>query len=379
MNKNKKIGIGILVALIVIFSVVAFKWIYYRITHAVSDAVFVEANTFTDIAYRRDSGRVIELFKKEGDKVVKNEPLAKIDDTDYKLQYKSLKYQIEELQNEVALYKIQRQRILVGTGLEAQANYYKTLQASQDMQSIINKVKALDAKIALVNKDYIRFHKLYKDGVIPRHAFEEKATELNNLLNEKNALLNQANAMSSLSKAQNITISIAKNNQKEVQELTQKIEATKNQIKSLQAKLKNLGDMISETTLLSPISGYIVKKFVSVGDIVKPGQPIYAAYDPSSVYVLDIIDETKLHGVRKGCLVHIHIDALPNKHYEGVVSEILRASAAKFALIPRDITAGEFTKVAQRIPVKIKITKGNINLLRVGYSGEVAIDRCGSH
>jgi len=57
MDRNKKIGIAVLVILIVIFSVVAFKWIYYRITHAVSDAVFVEANTFTDVAYRRDSGR----------------------------------------------------------------------------------------------------------------------------------------------------------------------------------------------------------------------------------------------------------------------------------------------------------------------------------
>lgn len=379
MNKNKKIGIAILIILIVVFSIVAFKWIYYRITHAVSDAVFVEANTFTDVAYRRDAGRIIALFKKEGDKVLKNEPLAKIDDTDYKLQYKSLKYQIKELQNEITLYKIQRERLLIGTNLEAQANLYRTMEASQNMQSIINKVKALDAKISLVNKDYHRFYRLYKDGVISRHAFEEKETELKNLLNEKNALLNQANAMASLSKAQNMMVAIAKNNQKQVNELTQKIKATENQIKSLQSKLQNVADMISETELLSPISGYIVKKFVSLGDVVKPGQPIYAIYNPNSIYILDIIDETKLHGIRKGCKVHIHIDALPNEHYEGVVSEILRASAAKFALIPRDITAGEFTKVAQRIPVKIKITKGNINLLRVGYSGEVAIDRCASH
>ncbi len=376
MEKNKKIGIGILVILIVIFSIVAFNWIYYRITHAVSDAVFVEANTFTDVSYRRDAGRIIKLFVKEGDRVARGEPLAKIDDTDYKLEYKALKYQIKELQSEVALYKIQRDRLLIGTNLEARANLYKTIEASQNMKSIMDKVKALDAKIALVDKDYHRFHRLYKDGVIARHAFEEKETELRNLLNEKNALLNQANAMSSLSKAQNITVAIAKNNQKQVKELTQKIDATRNQIKSLQAKLQDVADRISETELISPINGYIVKKFVSLGDVVKPGQPIYAEYNPNSVYILDIIDETKLHGVRKGCKVSIHIDALPNERYEGVVSEILRASAAKFALIPRDITAGEFTKVAQRIPVKIKITKGNMNLLRVGYSGEVDIDRC---
>ena len=178
MDRNKKIGIAVLVILIVIFSVVAFKWIYYRITHAVSDAVFVEANTFTDVAYRRDSGRIIKLFKKEGDKVLKGEPLAKIDDTDYKLEYKALKYQIKELESEINLYKIQRDRLLVGTGLEAQANLYRTMEATQNMQSIMNKVKALDAKISLVNKDYHRFHKLYKTALYQDMLLKKKRQSL---------------------------------------------------------------------------------------------------------------------------------------------------------------------------------------------------------
>ena len=67
---------------------------------------------------------------------------------------------------------------------------------------------------------------------------------------------------------------------------------------------------------------------------------------------------------------------IPSKGgFEGVVEEISPASAATFALVPRDISAGEFTKVVQRIPVKIRIKKGNLSLLRVGMGGRVEIKR----
>ena len=69
------------------------------------------------------------------------------------------------------------------------------------------------------------------------------------------------------------------------------------------------------------------------------------------------------------------LDAYPDKEFTGVVREVMPASAATFALVPRDISAGEFTKVAQRIPVRIEITGGDRSLLRVGLGGEVEIKR----
>jgi len=119
----------------------------------------------------------------------------------------------------------------------------------------------------------------------------------------------------------------------------------------------------------------VVKRYVSEGEVVRPGQFIYAIYDPKDLYVLVLLEETKLGGVREGNQVWIRIDAYPEEGFEGVVEEIGRAAAAKFALIPRDVTAGEFTKVAQRIPVKVKIVKGKVDLLRVGMGGEVAIEK----
>jgi membrane fusion protein (multidrug efflux system) len=88
-----------------------------------------------------------------------------------------------------------------------------------------------------------------------------------------------------------------------------------------------------------------------------------------------LLEESKLKGVQKGCKAYVRLDAYPNKVFEGVVEEISPASAATFALVPRDVSAGEFTKVVQRIPVKIRLTKGDMSLLRVGMGGEVEIRR----
>jgi membrane fusion protein (multidrug efflux system) len=80
-----------------------------------------------------------------------------------------------------------------------------------------------------------------------------------------------------------------------------------------------------------------------------------------------------MKGIKPGCKVKIHIDAL-DKDFNGVVSKILPASAATFALVPRDISSGEFTKLAQRFYVRIKFDQIPDGVL-VGMSGEVEIRR----
>jgi membrane fusion protein (multidrug efflux system) len=109
--------------------------------------------------------------------------------------------------------------------------------------------------------------------------------------------------------------------------------------------------------------------------VVNPGMPVYALIDPKDIYILVLLEETKLKGVEVGCPAYIKIDAYPHMKYKGVVKEILPASAAKFALVPRDISAGEFTKVVQRMQVKVKITEGDTSKLVVGMGGEIEIKR----
>ncbi len=132
---------------------------------------------------------------------------------------------------------------------------------------------------------------------------------------------------------------------------------------------------ISYTKLKAPFDGIIAKRFVYKGSVIRSGMPVYSIIPENSIYINVLLEETKLEGVKVGAPVKIKIDAYPDKKFEGVVEKIEPVSAAKFALVPRDISAGEFTKVAQRIPVRLKITKGDLSILRVGMGGEVEIKR----
>lgn len=113
----------------------------------------------------------------------------------------------------------------------------------------------------------------------------------------------------------------------------------------------------------SPIKGIVIKKGVNVGEIVTAGQVLAYVVDPDKIYVTANIEETKLTKLREGEKVDITIDKYKNKKFTGVVQSIGEASAAEFSLLPTS-TSANFTKVVQKVPVKIKLNNyGNVKLL----------------
>jgi membrane fusion protein, multidrug efflux system len=164
----------------------------------------------------------------------------------------------------------------------------------------------------------------------------------------------------------------------QINEVRESIQSLSETIKGLSAALEIAQRNITACALRSVINGRIAKQYVSAGDIVSPTSAVYAVLDPKRLYFVALLEENKLKGVTPGDPVNIRVDAYPNKKYKGVVRQVLPASAATFALAPRDISAGEFTKVAQRIPVRIDITEGDTSVLQVGLSGEVEIRREGA-
>ena len=114
---------------------------------------------------------------------------------------------------------------------------------------------------------------------------------------------------------------------------------------------------------------------MSQGGNIAPGRPVLALVNPKDLYIVALLEENKLEGVEPGSKVLIHIDAYTDQQWQGEVEQVLPASEATFALAPRDISAGEFTKVAQRISVRIRITSGPLEKLRVGLGGDVEIRR----
>jgi membrane fusion protein (multidrug efflux system) len=133
---------------------------------------------------------------------------------------------------------------------------------------------------------------------------------------------------------------------------------------------------LSYTVITAPVDGVVSKKSVNVGDTVASGQPVMAIASQTGLWVVANLKETQLTAVRAGQPVEIKVDAFPHQVFRGTVSSISPATGATFALIPPDNASGNFTKVVQRIPIRVDIDQSSdpTHLLRQGLSAVVAID-----
>jgi len=350
----------IIAAIIVVVALVKFGlWLHYRYTHAVTEDAFVEADIIN--VSPLVPGHIKKIYVDESQKVKKGDLLFEIDPKDYIAEVRVRKAQVAASQKELDVLK------------------KKLAQAEKDLElsRLILFKKVAVAKAALsdaqaaferVKKDYERFSSLYRRKVIGKRRFDLVKEEFE----RTKALLKIRKAKLAMAKDSLKELEIKR---EKIKEIKKAIAATSKKVdvakKALDAALVKL----SHTRVRSPIDGIVTKKYLFEGDFVSPGIPVLALYDPEKIYVIANLEETRFEGVDVGDSVDIKVDAYPGKVFKGKVKKIIRASAAKFALIPRDVTAGEFTKVVQRIPIKIEITDDEKDKLIPGMSVEVGIKK----
>lgn len=207
------------------------------------------------------------------------------------------------------LIAILRSDVPLAKKAEAEANIIKTKQG----------VFAAEAERNKIRDDFIRALEGIEDSVISAQTFDHA---------EKN--LEISNAQLGLAEA------------------------------SLELAVKQLDVIDTQLThyeIYAPQDGTIAKRWVWVGDVVTPGQSLFTMYDLEDVWVLARLEETKLERVRLGDEVRIHIDAYPGYTFHGEVFTIKGATASNFTLVPQNNATGNYTKVEQRIPIKISIQR----------------------
>ncbi len=124
---------------------------------------------------------------------------------------------------------------------------------------------------------------------------------------------------------------------------------------SAKARLNVINTQLQNTKIYTPMDGVVAKNWVLEGDVVQPGQPIFAIYNLDSLWVTADLQETDLASIKIGEDVEIDVDSYPDQIFEGKVIQIGSNTASQFALIPPSNAAGNFTKITQRIPVKISV------------------------
>ena len=136
----------------------------------------------------------------------------------------------------------------------------------------------------------------------------------------------------------------------------------KSQVKVLQTQLKDAQQQLGYNRILAPVSGRVGKRSVEVGARVQPGQQL-AALVQDEVWVIANFKETQLPGLAPGQAVDMKVDALPDYKLIGRIDSFSPASGNQFALLPADNATGNFTKVVQRVPVKVTFDQSDLKKL----------------
>lgn len=143
-----------------------------------------------------------------------------------------------------------------------------------------------------------------------------------------------------------------------------------------QAQLVQAELDLERTTVRAPIDGVVGDRQVQLGQLVRSGAPLMSVVPLQSVYVVANFKETQIEGFRPGQAVTIRPDVAHNLRLRGTVDSLAPASGSEFSIIPTDTATGNFTKIVQRVPVRIRIEPGQegLELLRPGLSASVTVD-----
>jgi membrane fusion protein (multidrug efflux system) len=333
------------------------RWLHYYITHASTDDASVEGDLIS--ASSTVSGKIRRLPIREGEQIKKGQLIAQLREEDYQAQVdvasgvvQSINASLNEAMADVLLVKEK-------TGKEVQ-RAEAVLSASQA------RLKEAEANMQLATLDFKRISKLYKSKTVSASEMDkiqaaytlaqaglEKAKEE---INENRAKLNVARA-----------------NIGEVTLKQRRVESLKGKLKEATAELEAARLKLAHTTVTSPIDGVVAKKISHIGEVISAGQPIAVIVDLKNIWVEANLEETQVEHIRLGQSVDLEVDAYPNTRFTGKVINIGAATASEFALIPDSRSAGNFTKVTQRIPIRIEVVDP-AEQLRPGMMVVVGID-----
>jgi membrane fusion protein (multidrug efflux system) len=383
-------------------------WWSYRSTHSITEDAFVEAH-IVNIAPQSVSGHLVRFLVEENDRVDQGQVLAEIDPVPYRDQVDIARRKLEGAQAELKRQQaaldrlrlevpiqieIARRSLAAAKADQARAKEALTLTEDEVEKGIDEARAALEAARAdavLAQQEYTRFTNLYKEDAVALR----RSQEVTRARDAADAHQRLAAAKLAKAEADRTRIEVAKRTLEAAETATQKAEkgvdlaetgnaqirevelltdVKKEGVAEARTALVSAEDQLKYTQVRAPFPGVVVKRYRHLGDFVSAGVSILSMYNPDLIYVTANLEEDRLRGVSPGNRVELQLDAFPEPLH-GRVVWIDKSTGAQFALMPRNVVSGEFTKVVQRVPVRIEIEKDDRwPLLRSGMSVRAIIE-----
>ena len=307
----------------------------------------------------RVSGWVTELPVIEGDHIAPGALLIAIDARDAKLK-------LDELDSRLLAIGSQRAQISAETTMvDAQTRSRKEAAASR-VRAAQAAVKASDEQRALARTDFERIKSLTGTRVVSQQRLDQARTALSQ--SDERYQVAVAN------------LAAAQADAREADADRQQIQVNESLLDNLrfqEAQVASERDRqvldIEDRTIRSPFDGVVSRTFIDKGEFVRPGQRLMLIHNPENIWVEANIKETELRHLKPGMPVRLHVDAYPDREFTGTVERIGQAATSEFALLPNPNPSGNFTKVTQRLPIRISVQQEEA-MLRPGMLVVVEID-----
>lgn len=347
-----------LIGLIAIAAIVfGAREVISRMTHVYE----YDARVVTDhvtISSRVD-GVLRHLKVDTGDVVTAGAALAQMDDRVPALELRALQAELAALQTERSQYIARSSMVTQQTD-----SRYKTRLTS--IRAERARRGALVAELRLARQEYTRFKSLFEKRVIARSRLDRAESEVSRLASDVRRA--DAEIASSRGQAQE-----AQADKAELSVIEQEAALVDFKEAMLRARIARHEALLSYRTIQSPKAGVIDRVFVEEGEFLGEGRRVLMLHDPENTWVEANIKETQVRRLKIGQRVAIDVDAYPDDKFIGRVAKIGGAATSSFALLPTPNPSGNFTKVTQRIPVKITFEQ-RPRPLAPGMMVEVEID-----
>jgi membrane fusion protein (multidrug efflux system) len=346
------VGGGVLLAALVAL------WCWRRLSHITENDAKVEADMVT-ISSRVD-GWVASRPVTDGDAVRRGQELARIDQREASLAVDALRSKLEAL-------RLDAERLGTQRGVTRGSTESDVAASSARHEAARAALHAAQAELERTRLDYDRNKRLVEQKVISTQAWDVSRTTAR----QTEEKMRQAQAQIDEARA-NLADAQAKRGDVDV--LGKQIEQIRAQMAEVRAEIRQKEVDLDDRVVRSPVDGVVDRKFVEPGEYVIPGQRLLLVHDPKAVWVEVHLKETKLAAVRPGQRVDISVDAYPGRRFTGTVERVGDAATNQFALLPSPNPSGNFTKITQRVPVRVKVDQPADNPLRPGMMVEVDID-----
>lgn len=331
-------------------------WVYYRATHVYLDDARIDGEVVSISS--RVSGWITELPVIEGDRVKKGQLLVRIDARDMLLQREVLAARLKALENQAAATQAQ-------TGQVDQETLGKVESETNRLAATQAEVASLAAQVKQADGDYQRAKELAAAKWLSPQAMERARTTYEQVRE------NHRKAQSEMAAARG-TLSAAGGSRRQLQVMARQLLVLGHQADEIRAEIRRRDADIADRTITAPADGRVVMTFARQGEHVTPGQRILMFHDPDEIWVEANVRETEVRLLKPGLKADIRVDAYPGKVFAGEVFRIGQTATSKFALLPDPNPSGNFTKITQRLPVRIRLADKD-PALRPGMMVEVSI------